>query len=731
LKKYLNHITLTQDQQHAVDQLQQFLEGEDRIFILQGYAGTGKTTLLKGVVDYLVANNIPVSLMAPTGRAARILQQKTKHNAGTIHREIYGLNELEEIEMGHNDENLSFMYRFGMRKKDNIHNAVLIVDEASMVSDKPEEFEFFQFGSGSVLNDLMEYARIMDPAITSKVIFVGDPAQLPPVGMNISPALDPETLDQKFHTPVKVVEMREVKRQDAGNGILEAAGHLRNCIKSGFFNHFDLRSNNQDLIGLKPEEFLPFYLQDGGSKIVITYKNKTALALNQRIRKELFADTSLIQESDIVVCGSNNHALDILNGEFAVVSERSDSTVSRDVHFQMKGNVRQRVRLVWRRIHLLANDAFQDDKPKIIEGFLLENFLYGENQLLPEERRALYIDFKQRYPHLKKGTQEFVYAMKHDLYFNCLLMKFGYAVTCHKAQGGEWDSAYIYWEKGMQSSFGDQTPEGEPAGRSNLDFYRWAYTAATRASKRLHNLFEPYFSPFSKMGFVSAEVQAAHERLVSQRDSVPAIAYDDVLPAMQRFRVQEEAPGIQEHFADRWHRLRQQDIEIISWLKVGFEVRYIFRKAQDTAAVKYWLNGKGVVGAKYDLIAAKTNSMELYHQVTSGLDDGDTVSLEFKVDDVATASVAFDESIATTKPFLKLLYDKLKGNLAPQESISDITHLDYKERYTIASNGKWGVFDFEYDGSGFFGRVLYLEKKSNNPLLVGRIKEIIQAIKEA
>src|SRR5690554_4567424 len=145
---HFQHITLTNDQRTALESISEFLESKNRVFILQGYAGSGKTTLLKGIVEYLNDLQKQYQLMAPTGRAAKVVNQKTGFEATTIHKGIYSFEELEEIEQSDDKNDVSFFYQYKLRNNIEVHDSVLIIDEASMVSDVLSEGEFFRFGSG-------------------------------------------------------------------------------------------------------------------------------------------------------------------------------------------------------------------------------------------------------------------------------------------------------------------------------------------------------------------------------------------------------------------------------------------------------------------------------------------------------------------------------------------------------------------------------------------------------
>lgn len=726
---YFQHINPTQDQHNALEMLSIFLESDQQVFVLQGYAGSGKTTLLKGFVEYLKSLEKKYQLMAPTGRAAKVINQKIGFESTTIHKGIYSFEELQEIKQGEDDNDVSFLYQYKIRNNPEVHDSVLIVDEASMVSDILSECEFFRFGSGHLLRDLITYGRIQDATTTSKIIFIGDPAQLPPIGMNFSPALEHEYLRDTYNVKVAGTEMKEVKRQDANNGILLSATKIRQCLTSGYFNDFDLRENDRDIFNPPYQDYLETYKAQQEQKIIICWKNKTALDLNKVIRSDKFGDDLPIQASDTVIIGGNNYQLGIMNGEFAVVAEASPSVESREVSFYTKGGKTQTVSLTWRSISLVLPD--ENNQPKNVSGYILENYLHGDNYLKPEEQRALYVDFKNRHPKLKKGTEEFKDAIINDKYFNCILLKYGYAVTCHKAQGGEWESAFVFWDRGTQANFNFYESEQNRSGKTNPDFYRWAYTAVTRASKKLFCINPPYFSSFSGMNFIDVNVQKAFNRLTGQTNSVTEINFNEVLPELEKYGLADAPLTIQDHFIQRWYNLRKHYIEFEAWQKVGYEIRYIFKREDQTAAFKYWVNGKNVFKPNFQKLPAQTNSDELFETISKILENSPQVIINRNNVEVILTQIGFDVALEDEKPFLKNLFDQLSQNLDESEVISDIQHLNYRERYTIEKNAQSCVIDFEYNNDGFFGRVLPLENKCNSSEILETVKAIVNRLKEA
>ena len=726
---HFQHINLTNDQRNALEKLHAFLESDDRVFILLGYAGSGKTTLLKGFVEYLQSLEKKYQLMAPTGRAAKVINQKTGFESTTIHKGIYSFEELQEIKQSEDDNNVSFLYQYKIRNNPEVHDSVLIVDEASMVSDILSQGEFFRFGSGHLLRDLITYGRIQESSTTSKIIFIGDPAQLPPIGMNFSPALDSTYISKTYKVSISQAEMKEVKRQDASNGILISATKIRQCLTSGYFNDFDLRENHRDIFNPAFQDYLETYKALHDSKIIICYKNKTALDLNAAIRRDKFGDDLPIQPSDIVIIGGNNYRLGIMNGEFAVVSEVSPTGESREVSFYTEKGKTKTVKLIWRSISLVLPD--ENNQPRTVNGFMLENFLYGDNYLKPEEQRALYVDFSKRHPKLKKGTEEFKEAIINDKYFNCILLKYGYAVTCHKAQGGEWANAFVFWDKGIKDNFNFYESEHDRSGKTNPDFYRWAYTAVTRATNKLFCINPPYFSSFSGMNFIDINVQQAFNALTGQSNPTVEININEVLPELEKFGMADEPLTIQDHFIHRWHNLRKYYIDIIGWERKGYEIRYVFQRENQRAAFKYWVNGQNVFKTNFQKLPAQTNSDELFETIGKILANASHVIVNRNNAQGILTQIEFDIAIEEEKPFLKNLFDVIRKELSNGEIISNIQHLEYRERYTIENNGRACIIDFEYDKEGFFGRVLPLERKCNCPELIAKIKSIVSNLKKS
>ena len=719
---HFKHLNLSPGQETALTKLEAFLDSPVQVFMLKGYAGSGKTTILKGLVEYLKAVEKDFALMAPTGRAAKVIREKTGQEAFTIHKSIYSYEDMVEIEEGD-----SFYYYYKIRNNIDVAGKIFIVDEASMLSDAKSEGEFFRFGSSHLLSDLITYTRVAHENVKSKIIFVGDPCQLPPIGDDSSKAFESIYLKEKFNLYSEETEMKEVKRQGGESGILKAAAKIRMSISANFFNDFNLRSNGSDIFNPSYKDFLDTWERAASPKIIIAYKNKTCLDLNLQIRERRFGNADLpVQKADIVIMGGNNYRKGIFNGEFAVINEVSETVTQRTIALRGKDPVI----LCWRDVELVFPDA--ENSNKIIKGKMLENFLYGDNFLKPEETQALYVDFTTRHKDLKPKTEEFIKAIVQDEYFNCLLMKYGYAVTCHKAQGGEWDNVFTIWDNDNAAGFDCFTDLQRRAGKINEHFYRWAYTAITRASKTLYALNPPFFNSYSAMAFIDVTVLNALNELTGNQVQSEAISLDnEMLQQLSKFNLLEQPIQLQDHFIKVRHAVRKQYIEVIGWEKIGYEIRYSFMREQEKAVFKTYVNGKFEFRNAISPIPSLSPNEVFNNSITEILNHLPNVSIKRNTAETIISKIEFDFELEEEFPFTKSLFDDIlllfEGSGI---TVDDIEHQQYKERYTFKRNQELAVVDFEYKKNGFFGRVVPIQNQTNSQALISDIQTALQTFKQ-
>lgn len=486
--KIFNHfqnINLTQDQHNSLEKLSLFLESNGQVFVLQGYAGSGKTTLLKGLIQYLLELKKAFDVMAPTGRAAKILKDKTGYGQ-TIHRNIYNFKELQTLQNKDIKDDHSFHYVFPIDLND-FDDKILIIDEASMISSRESKNEIFSFGTGVLLDDLLTYSRV--PHSNNKIIFVGDPAQLPPVGDNTSKALIPKYfLDLRIKTQHVILE--QVVRQKE-NIILKNSIKIRKLISSDNKNELTLDYDQDSFIksqseNLAQQYYEKFPIPEIGDSVIIAFSNAQCLNYNRAVRGKIFPNYEYVTSGDLLIITHNNYhtyGFDLMNGEMAKVMEASQSIIPRKnipVYETVNGKrIKKHITLHFRKIVIRVENLSEE-----IECLIIDSLLNSPHRdLTISEMKALYIDFVMRFQSeqskrkenkltfYRVGSSQFKDQLRTDKYFNALRVKYGYAITCHKAQGGEWLTTFVDYY-----------------GRTSLneDPLRWSYTATTRAINRCY-----------------------------------------------------------------------------------------------------------------------------------------------------------------------------------------------------------------------------------------------------
>ena len=420
------------------------------LFLLKGYAGTGKTTIVSTVVNNLGSVNLKAVLLAPTGRAAKVMGSYSKKAAFTIHKKIY---------FPKNDPNSGMSFVLQQNK---YHNTVFIVDEASMIPDKNPDARLFN--NRSLLADLISYVY---SGKNCKLILVGDVAQLPPVKLNLSPALDKSKLEVEFDKEVKSIELDEVMRQHEDSGILYNATGIRNVLLKQLLNEFKFDLNFNDVSRLTDgydiqDAIYNAYYEDLNNTVFIVRSNKRANLYNQQIRNNILGYENEITSGDFVMIVKNNYFWlqdapkvgFIANGDICEVLEIFSFKELYGFRF-----AEVKLRLV----------DYEEEPP--FETVLLLDTLRSESPSLSyEDSNRLYHAVGEDYAE-ERSKYKRLLAIKSNKYFNALQVKFSYALTCHKTQGGQWDNVFVEQP---------YMPEGE-----DISYLRWLYTAVTRAQKKL------------------------------------------------------------------------------------------------------------------------------------------------------------------------------------------------------------------------------------------------------
>jgi exodeoxyribonuclease-5 len=434
------------------------------LFILKGYAGTGKTTIVSSLVNVLPRLQRKSSLMAPTGRAAKVLSAYAKRPANTIHRKIYFASTTKDG-------------MIALKLQQNLHKQTLfIVDEASMIHHSSLS-ETSLFASRNLLDDLFEYVLCGEGC---RMMFIGDTAQLPPVGLENSPALDLDYLRKAYHLRIDTYELTEVVRQEKHSGILLNATVVRNQIirQEWALPLFSINKFHKDVIRINgtelEEELISAYSGSGKeNNVVVCRSNKRANIFNKEIRKRILFLEGEINNGDFMMVVKNNY--------FWLPEGSSTGFIA-------NGDIIELLRIS--RIEEMYGFRFADvtirfiDYPdeKDVDVKIMLDTLDSESPALstPDNNRLFqevmkdYEDIPSRRKRMEK--------VKINPYFNALQVKFSYALTCHKTQGGQWDTVFI-----------DQGYLNEKM--MNLDYLHWLYTALTRATKKLYlvNFDEKFF----------------------------------------------------------------------------------------------------------------------------------------------------------------------------------------------------------------------------------------------
>ncbi len=428
-------------------------------FLLKGYAGTGKTTIISTLIKVLKNYGYKSFLLAPTGRAAKVMSNYSGKVALTIHKKIY--KQTADAFSG----TLSFT-----RQKNYHDHTLFIVDEASMITDDAD------FGNRSLLNDLIDYV-FENPG--NKLMLIGDIAQLPPVGKDLSPALSKEYLEKTFYMSVFAEELTEVMRQDEQSGILFNATQLRNELHEEKPSVRIVTKSFRDMFrmtGEKLEEGLRYAYNKYGQEnaIILTRSNKQAVQYNEYIRRMInFSEEELDAGDRLMVVRNNYNILDedspagfIANGDFL---ELLKIRKTQDLHGFRFADVTVRL-------------TDYDKQPEFDAKIILDTLHSATPSMSSEDNRKLYESVQQDYFHIT-SKKERLEALRKDPFLNALQVKFAYALTCHKAQGGQWSTVFI--DQGYL-----------PQEQVNNEFIRWLYTAITRATDEvfLLNFHSDFFA---------------------------------------------------------------------------------------------------------------------------------------------------------------------------------------------------------------------------------------------
>lgn len=442
----------TEQQGQAIDELCEFVDNTSNrgIFVLKGFAGTGKTTLVSALVNSLWPVGIKVVLLAPTGRAAKVLSFYSKKKALTIHKKIYWVKS--------NASGGTYV-----TLQENKHsNTIFVVDEASMIPDVSDK----GFGGRSLLEDLIEFVY---SGVNCKLILLGDTAQLPPVHLDVSPALNDDLLGITFKREVSSLELTEVVRQQNDSLILENATNVRNQIKNEQFGFPKFKCNN-DFKRLNDGMEIQDALEDAYSKsgvdgtVVLCKSNKRANLYNKQIRAKIRWQEDELSVGDFLMIVRNNYYWLPKESKVGFLANGDTVEVLRIYEFNELYGMR------FARISVRLLDYPDEESLEVI--VMLDLLASEVASLSYEQYKLLHDEVAKDFTHIPKKQQRNK-EIKLNPFFNALQVKFSYAITCHKSQGGQWEHVFIeqgYFTKEML----------------NKEYFRWLYTALTRSTKKVY-----------------------------------------------------------------------------------------------------------------------------------------------------------------------------------------------------------------------------------------------------
>ncbi len=446
----------TRTQNELLMMLSEFLfsKDSDGIFLLKGYAGTGKTSTISTLVNCLWKIGQKSVLLAPTGRAAKVISLYAKKKAFTIHKKIY-----------HPKKTSNGGVEF-VRQVNKHTNTIFFVDEASMVPDTPSNAKLFD--SGSLLDDLMDYVY---SGKNCKLILIGDTAQLPPVKLELSPALNEDNLRFHYNKNVSLIELDEVMRQHKSSGILLNATELRGFIKNDSIADFKFSLEYPDVVRLVDSYDIQdaihtaYDMQGIDETAIVVRSNKRANQYNQQIR------TKILDKENVISVG--DHIMAVKNNYFWLKDSSEISFLANGDTFEILEifNTKELYGFSFAEVKIRLIDY--PSHPPVETVLLLDTLMSESPSLSYEESNRLYHEVAKDFQNIKSKYKKLL-EIKANKYFNAIQVKFSYAMTCHKSQGGQWETVFIEQP---------YLPEGQ-----NVDYWRWLYTAITRAKNKLYLL---------------------------------------------------------------------------------------------------------------------------------------------------------------------------------------------------------------------------------------------------
>lgn len=438
---------LNKEQTLVLEEIEKFLKSNKKIFILKGYAGTGKTTILKKIIEKNSSYNY--ILLASTGVAAKVMEKKMNMKSNTIHSNIYRYSLLEEIGKD------SYKLVFDTKNNSEIYEKlnIYIIDEASMISnEKIVKEEWLEFGSSKLLKDTLKKIKIERK--NTKVILVGDPIQLPPVGFEESCALNKNYIEKNFNISCEEFLLTKVERQSNDNSVVKESLKIRKAINDN--TQYIIEADNKNIFFVNRDEAVKIFLKNINETAFITKSNKNTMLYSNIIRKKLGYDNNYYRTGEKLLVISNNYKYDLMNGEIVFLNKSINI-----------GDIEEKKVDINNKIYKLKfiRTSIKKEDNSIISVFMLLNFLDDEDY--PDDRKVISDCLIKISMEDMKNKENF----SESKYYNALQVRLGYSITCHKSQGNEFRNVILEY-KNPKNSFD----------------LKWLYTGITRTREKLYIL---------------------------------------------------------------------------------------------------------------------------------------------------------------------------------------------------------------------------------------------------
>lgn len=701
---------LTPSQKNVLKEIETFFQSKkEKVFSLVGAANSGKTFLIKEIIQLIQARQGNYELLAPSKRIAEILSRREDTSFTSVYTKIYSGTADKEKEVIKIEDEEYNLFRFSLRKNDDSPNTVYIIDEAQLISDNFLRLDFFIFGSGKILSDLKKFTKI--DCTDRKIVLIGDDKQILNRNRELF-ALSTPYIETQLGLKKKQIELNEIVKPQGLENILDNAIDVRNSITKETFNQFELIEDDESIYQIDKTNFISHYekelLVNPLSTLIIRRTNKQVAEMNDWLRRNLFRRDNIIEIGDFILLYNNIRIASsseypdetlISNGEFGRITYVSNNIEEPllkyyPTGFKLKGRTNP-TNLKFRDVGINFVNLNKEVRVKISEEFLLSN----NAETNPDEFISLMTLFSKRNPTLNRNSDEFVTALRNDPFINAAKIKFGYSVTGHKAQGYKWSNVFVDFETN--------------AGKTNESYFRWAYTSITRATSKLFLINPPKITPFDSIEW-NDYMNSGHseKRKLFHYNKNPVIE-DTLLENINKFDFPDDKPNLKFFFANTYLTLISNDIVISSLIHTKDKEQYLFSRGSESAKIIFSYDK--IFEFKLNTIA-KSNPKEFGEFILSKLYEVQKKNESLKVK-------------AVSKEFLDSLFDRVSSKL--ESSLIKITKVESKknqELYTFVRDSEKVVLNFWYNGEGFFTTVMC--QSSNTETLLEELKQMVSQLKQ-